>query len=88
MCGVEFYTDYSTNRDECCMHEDEDSYGDCDHKYFPFGPAELDVADYARDENIWLYKYVDAWHTATENGHDELKCYDGKCPERNVMTKE
>jgi len=27
------------------------------------------MVDFARDENLWIRKYVEAWHIATENGY-------------------
>jgi len=33
------------------------------------------MMDYARDENLWLRKYVEAWHIATENGYERKLKY-------------
>jgi len=41
---------------------------DCDMKYNGSGPAWEDMLDFVRDEEIWLRKYMIAWHIATENG--------------------
>lgn len=41
---------------------------DCDHKYFPTGPALYDILDFMRNEQLWLKTFLKAWHIATENG--------------------
>lgn len=33
------------------------------------------MADFARDEELWLRKYVEAWHIATENGYSNRLKY-------------
>ena len=33
------------------------------------------MADFARDETLWLRKYVEAWHIATENGNNRSLKY-------------
>lgn len=48
------------------------TFVDCDVRYGGEGPAYEDIMDFARDENIWLRKYVEAWHKATENGMTSL----------------
>jgi hypothetical protein len=57
---------------DCCGDQKRGrgkKFDDCDFRYFPQGPAWADMADFARDEDLWLRKYVEAWHIATENGH-------------------
>ena len=36
------------------------------------------MVDFARDENLWLRKYVEAWHIATENGYERKLKYVSK----------
>lgn len=60
----------SAKQKNCCGEKRGGRGGDdCDFRYFPQGPAWADMIDYARDENLWLRKYVEAWHIATENGY-------------------
>lgn len=37
----------------------------------PQGPAYEIIADFVRSEELWLTKYIESWHIATENGHED-----------------
>lgn len=70
-----------------CCKKLEKKGNDCDHVYFPQGPAFTDMTDFARDEKLWLRKYQESWHMATENG-STLKFLDPKRgPSRHNLTK-
>lgn len=51
-----------------CCQKLPDEKNDCDFRYFSTGPAYEHLLDYARDEDLWLRKYTEAWHIASENG--------------------
>lgn len=57
----------------CCatLGDKKEDIQDCDHRYWPTGPAWEDIIDFMRDENLWLKHFLRAWHIATENGKDE-----------------
>ena len=60
---------------------------DCDHKYWPTGPAFEDVADFAKNEALWLKSFAKAWHMGTENGAEGLTYLDADLgPERETLT--
>lgn len=44
------------------------------------GPAFEDIAQFAANEEIWIRKYLEAWHMATENGTTNLKFLDPQNP--------
>jgi len=50
----------------------------CGESYWGGGPAYEDIMEFARDEDIWIRKYLEAWHYATENGSTELKWLSGE----------
>lgn len=35
------------------------------------------MSEFARDEDIWIRKYLEAWHMATENGYSALNWAQG-----------
>ena len=58
-------------------------------KYWPTGTAWEDVADFAKDENIWLKTFAKAWHMGTENGQDGLSYLDAVIgQERETLTSD
>jgi len=96
-CG----TDHSTHitdlqhgggRHECCAHEpaglQSGGKWDCDHRYHPEGPAATDIMDFARDESVWLRKWLEAWHVATENGHESLAFLSSGGSSRHALSEE
>jgi hypothetical protein len=50
----------------------------CGEVYWGGGPAFEDIAEFARDEDIWIRKYLEAWHHATENGSATLTWLQGE----------
>lgn len=72
LCGLESYNADGTEKgvelmEACCEGME---MLDCDHLYRPSGMAWEDIAEFARDEQLWLRTYTQAWHMATENGQD------------------
>lgn len=45
---------------------------DCDSDVQPQGPAAEIIQDFVKSEEIWLAKYLESWHIATENGQTGL----------------
>lgn len=61
--------------DICCTgsaQRPQPRLADCDERVWATGPAWDDMVDFLRDEGLWLRKYAEAWHAATENGHTDL----------------
>jgi hypothetical protein len=48
---------------------------ECSEKYYQFGPAYEDIVQFAADESLWLRKFLEAWHMATENGYNNTLTY-------------
>jgi hypothetical protein len=69
-CGVTLEEGESVNRRQCCEHEEDDSYGNCDSAMSPQGVAYDLVMKFAESEAFWLEKYQRAWWFATENGYE------------------
>ena len=62
-----------TIRAECCAAEGVTSAGDCDTPNTPRGPAVGSVFKFAASESDWLDAFLNAWFTATTNGHSIRK---------------
>lgn len=68
--------------------EDGEDYHevDCDHKYWPSAPAFEDVAEFNKNEALWLKTFAKAWHMGTENGLEDLSYLDEDVgPERETL---
>ena len=63
------------NRPQCCKHESDESFGDCDNSYNPQGPAVRAIQKFANDEKMWLRYYLLSWSIATTNGQQETLEY-------------
>ena len=72
------------------MGDTKEGITECDHKYWPTGPAWEDILDFMRNEQLWLKHFLRAWHIATENGKNlNLKFLDTDLgPTRNDPTPE
>ena len=57
---------------ETCCQNTANSKVNCGEDYWGAGPAYEDIMEFSRDEDIWLRKYLEAWHHATENGKTKL----------------
>ena len=55
-------------RPDCCIGEMDDSFGDCDFKEKPKGPAVGAVLQYGESEENFYKAYLKAWEIATTNG--------------------
>lgn len=57
-------------RGSCCRSRfiDEDTFGDCDAKNDPQGPATAEILSFVGSEEVWLASYVESWKVATSNG--------------------
>lgn len=67
ICGIKNVT-WGNIRGVCCMHERNDSIGDCDAFNWPKGPAFDVMLKYAGDEKTFYTAFLLAWKRATENG--------------------
>lgn len=63
-CGID-RTGVFMRDDTCCQSTNR---MECSPLYWPSGPAFEDVVEFAVNEEIWIRKYIEAWHLATENG--------------------
>jgi len=61
---------------------------ECQERYWGFGPAYEDIAEFARDEEIWVRKYLEAWHVSTENGNSDLQWLGGVTPHDRLYLDE
>ena len=69
-CNIDGTYGVEAGHETCCQSMTKNR--DCGEGYYPAGPAYEDVMEFARDEDIWIHKFKEAWHLATENGSTEL----------------
>lgn len=77
------------DNDDCCAHHEHtwQDHFDCDNQYSPKGMSYFDVADFAREVEVWYRWYLKAWSIAHENGYDDLECLSKECETRFEPTE-